>query len=209
MAPRADWKASVGRDDDAHPAKRAGLEPGDIIVTADGTPVDRVSTLQRLIRTHQPGDVLTLEAVRYGDHKTFKVTLAEAPGSTPEVASSRTSRNNDNTDAAGAMTSGKLGITVEPLAADAMKNANSATPLHGVVVREVQRGGAAEGQLTAGDVITDVIFPQPRAAIRSTADLQKALSGIKHDGYVGLLISRQSDAQGNRTTAVVNLHLEG
>jgi serine protease Do len=46
------------------PAKRAGMQPGDILVSADGKPLDRVSTLQRLIRTHQPGDEMTFEDVR-------------------------------------------------------------------------------------------------------------------------------------------------
>ena len=56
------------------------MEPGDIIISADGKPVDQVSTLQRIIRTHQPGDELTFEDVRYGTHRTMHVRLAEAPG---------------------------------------------------------------------------------------------------------------------------------
>ncbi|MBI1808716.1 MAG: trypsin-like peptidase domain-containing protein, partial [Gemmatimonadetes bacterium] len=72
---------------DDSPAKRAGMEPGDIIVAADGKPVDRVSTLQRIIRMHQPGDEMSFEDVRYGTHHTLKVKLAEAPGEATAVAS--------------------------------------------------------------------------------------------------------------------------
>jgi len=33
-------------------------EPGDVIVAADGKPVDRVSTLQRVVRAHEPGETV-------------------------------------------------------------------------------------------------------------------------------------------------------
>ncbi len=66
------------------PAEKAGMEPGDIVVKIDGVPSPRVSTLQRMIRSHQPGDVVDLDVVRYGEHKDFKVKLIEAP--TAEVA---------------------------------------------------------------------------------------------------------------------------
>ena len=61
------------------PAKKAGLQPGDVIITADGQPVDRVSTLQRIVRNHNPGETIEIEAMRYGQRKTFHVTLMEAP----------------------------------------------------------------------------------------------------------------------------------
>ena len=51
---------------DNTPAKRAGMQPGDVIITADGQPVDRVSTLQRIVRNHNPGETIEIEAMRYG-----------------------------------------------------------------------------------------------------------------------------------------------
>src|SRR5215218_3513249 len=58
-------------------AERAGVQAGDIIITADGQPVDRVSTLQRVVRNHQPGEKVQLEVMRYGQKKSFAVTLTE------------------------------------------------------------------------------------------------------------------------------------
>src|SRR6476646_7588794 len=63
---------------DNTPARRAGLQPGDVIITADGQPVDRVSTLQRIVRNHNPGETIEIEAMRYGQRKNFRVTLMEA-----------------------------------------------------------------------------------------------------------------------------------
>src|SRR5256714_4777845 len=74
---------------DNTPAKRAGLQPGDVIITADGQPVDRVSTLQRIVRNHNPGETIEIEAMRYGQRKTFRVTLMEAP-TDQEIASTAT-----------------------------------------------------------------------------------------------------------------------
>jgi serine protease Do len=67
------------------PAEKAGLEPGDVIVSADGHPVDRVSTLQRVVRTHEPGETVAVEVMRFGKRQTFRVRLAERADA-PDVA---------------------------------------------------------------------------------------------------------------------------
>src|SRR6266567_7754047 len=74
---------------DNTPARRAGLQPGDVIITADGQPVDRVSTLQRIVRNHNPGETIEIEAMRYGQRKNFRVTLMEAK-TDQEVATNNT-----------------------------------------------------------------------------------------------------------------------
>jgi serine protease Do len=61
------------------PAKAAGIEKGDIIVMADGHDIDHVATLQRVVRAHRPGDVVSLTFVRQGKEQTVQVKLAEAP----------------------------------------------------------------------------------------------------------------------------------
>ena len=50
-----------------------------MIVAADGKPTDRVSTLQRIVRAHKPGETVTLDVMRFGEKKSFKVKLIEAP----------------------------------------------------------------------------------------------------------------------------------
>ena len=69
------------------PAKKAGMEPGDVIISADGKPTDRVSTLQRIVRNHKPGETVVFEAMRFGQKKTFRVKLAELPESPRQVSS--------------------------------------------------------------------------------------------------------------------------
>ncbi|HEY2376706.1 MAG TPA: trypsin-like peptidase domain-containing protein [Gemmatimonadaceae bacterium] len=73
--------------DGASPAKSAGIEKGDIIVNADGHDIDHVASLQRVIRSERPGDVVSLTLVRQGAEKTVHVKLAEAPSEeTPKLA---------------------------------------------------------------------------------------------------------------------------
>ena len=73
--------------DVASPARSAGIEKGDIIVNANGHDIDHVATLQRVIRSQRPGDVVSLTFVRQGRERTVQVKLAEAPTEeSPKVA---------------------------------------------------------------------------------------------------------------------------
>jgi serine protease Do len=67
------------------PAAAAGMLRHDVITAVDGTPVERVGQLQRLIAQHHPGDQVTLSVVRYGDRLQFRIRLMEVTGSVPPV----------------------------------------------------------------------------------------------------------------------------
>ena len=188
------------------PAEKAGMEPGDIVVKIDGQPADRVSTLQRMIRTHQPGDVVTLEAVRYGEHKTFKVKLIEAPSAEKTVASNDRPAK-EPAPAPATVPAKKLGIVVEALTPELVKATGASASVQGVVVREVEHDGPAYNKLGRGDIITAMIFPEPKVQIRNADDLQRALAKVKAGDYVGLLLNVTVDNQGTRGTRVVNLRI--
>jgi serine protease Do len=64
--------------DETSPAHVAGLERNDVIIAVDGTPIERVGQLQRLIALHQPGEMVTLTTIRYGVSHSLQVRLAEA-----------------------------------------------------------------------------------------------------------------------------------
>lgn len=61
------------------PAARAGLKEGDIVVSADGRPIQRMSQLVAAIRTHAPADRMLLGASRNGRTSTYQVTVARPP----------------------------------------------------------------------------------------------------------------------------------
>src|SRR5690606_32916069 len=61
------------------PARRAGLQRGDVIVTIDGAPATRVGQLQRLVANHAPGETVRLGVIRYGQPHELTVELMRAP----------------------------------------------------------------------------------------------------------------------------------
>jgi putative serine protease PepD len=71
--------AVVGQVDDRQPAAKAGLEQGDIITKVDDTEITSGSDLTSAIRSHEPGDKVTITYTRDGDEKTAEVTLGELP----------------------------------------------------------------------------------------------------------------------------------
>ena len=184
---------------DDTPAKKAGLQPGDVIVTADGQPVDRVSTLQRIVRNHNPGETIEIEAMRYGQRKTFRVTLMEAQTDTEVASSAPVPTSNGGT------VHPALGIAVTPVSAEMAAQARMPTPVRGVMVSDVTPGGPADEKLTQNDVITEVLYPLPRRAINSPADLQSVLKGLKSGEYISLSVFNLADR--NHAPRIVNIQV--
>jgi putative serine protease PepD len=71
--------AVVGQVDEGQPAADAGLEEGDVITKVNDTEITSGSDLTSAIRSHQPGDKVTITYTRDGDEKTAEVTLGELP----------------------------------------------------------------------------------------------------------------------------------
>src|SRR5258708_34073570 len=62
------------------PAKKAGIEPGDVIVALDGQPIADVPQLQQKVGFKKPGDVVEVTRLRQGGVKTTGTArLAKAP----------------------------------------------------------------------------------------------------------------------------------
>ena len=185
---------------DNTPAKRAGLQPGDVIITADGQPVDRVSTLQRIVRNHNPGETIEIEAMRYGQRKNFRVTLMQAE-TDQQVATADTRTE----PTGGGVVHPALGISVAPVSTEIAAQARMTTPVRGVYVSDVIPGGPAEDKLYKNDVITDVLYPAPARAINTPADLQQALGRLKNGQYVSLRVF--SLAEATHAPRIVNLQV--
>jgi len=71
--------AVVADADQGQPAAKAGLKQGDVITKVDDTKITSGSDLTSVIRSHQPGDRVTITYTRGGDQKTAEVTLGELP----------------------------------------------------------------------------------------------------------------------------------
>ncbi len=187
------------------PAKAAGLEPGDVIIAIEGTSVDRVGALQRIVRTKKPGDVVSVDVMRFGDKKTFRVKLAEAPSDAPVAVADEAAPSREG--AAGgkpvavSVSADKLGITVEPISPEFSRDARVPESIKGVRVSQVDVGSGARGKLFDSDIITEVVYPRPRRAVRTTAELLAALKGLNAGDVITLGVFNVSN-QSNRVETI-------
>ncbi len=180
------------------PARRAGLEPGDIIVKVDGRAVDRVSALQRAVRAKKPGDNVELEAMRYGTRRTFRVRLAAAPSETRVAAAEAPS--------AIPPTTSRLGISVEPVGSDFVTARRLPEQYRGLRVANVEVGSPSYERLGTNDVIAEVLYPQPKQRLQTLDDLQRALDRVKAGDILSLLVFRGVEGNGGGTV-VVNIRV--
>jgi S1-C subfamily serine protease len=61
------------------PAERAGLKPGDIVVSFDGRSIATASDLGQAVLTRKPGDTVKVVVQRNGSRETLDVTLGTRP----------------------------------------------------------------------------------------------------------------------------------
>jgi serine protease Do len=175
---------------ESSPARKAGLEPGDIIVAVDGKPVEYVGQLQQEIAFRQPGDVVKVEVARKGgSHKTLEVRLQELPAARAVASSDDSTPGNDSSGDEPASTIGKLGITVAPLGEDDVQQLHLRPDQRGALVTDVRAGGPSYGELAGPDTGgPDIILSIEDTPVRSPADLKKALSAQKPGSIVSLRV---------------------
>jgi len=187
---------------DDSPAKRAGVEVGDVVIAAGGQRVNRVAELQRVVRGYKPGDQIDIEVMRFGERKSFKVRLGEPPSTADDQVASnsrgtlepvRDTRSYD-----------RIGITVTPLSAE-IANAASVREEYrrGLLVTAVSPRGPAYRELFANDdVIVRTLRPK-RADIRSASDLEDLVKEVKRGEILSLVVYNLRAG----STKVVNLSL--
>jgi serine protease Do len=123
--------ALVSSVEDAGPAAKGGIKPGDVILGWNGAAVDESSALPVLVADTRPGDAAKVRVWRDGAEKTLNVTVGELPNQEKTAAAERPAAN-----------SGKLGLTVR-------------SSDDGLVVQDASGPAAAAG-VQEGDVILAV-----------------------------------------------------
>ena len=193
-----------GTPGQASPAEKAGIEPGDVIVAIDGTPVDRVAQLQRIIRVHKPGETVSVDVMRYGQKHSYKVKLAEAPNDS-QLAGNDDDYSGTDSSAEKPASYDKLGISVEPMTVDRASRAEVSDAQRGLVVMSVDALGPSYQKLIAeSDVIVKVLNPMPHD-VRTVADLNSSISKLKNGDVVSLLVYTPQQKQ----SRVVNRRIGG
>ena len=173
------------------PAKAAGLQPGDVIVSLNDTSIDHVAQLQSMVGFKRPGEVVHVQAVHSGGlTRTYDVRLAAAETDTAVVASAGGSR--DKSAGPAEETSSKLGITVESLSADDVRHVTS--DLRGPVVTDVAADGPAYERIyppTPGGG-ADIILQVNGTRVRTVEEFQHAVHGLQSGQIVTLFVANVS-----------------
>jgi serine protease Do len=191
------------------PAKKAGIEPGDVIIAADGKPTDRMSTLQRIVRGHKPGETMTFEVMRFGTKKSYRVKLAEAPEAQQVATVDRVS--SPAGPASGSRRFDKIGIAVEPVSPELVTRARvSEAYRRGLVVSDVSVTGPAYRKLYADQtILVQVINPGPKRELHTAADLDAVLSKLRPGDLVTFLVYDLGQPDANSATRAVTVVVGG
>nr|PZN01742.1 MAG: peptidase [Pseudomonadota bacterium] len=154
------------------PAEKAGVKPGDIILSASGRAIEESADLPRIVGETRPGETIPMEVWRNGEKLNIKVTVARMPDddqtASPETPSAP---------------GGKLGIAVRALTPEERKQAKVDG---GVVIERIGPGPAASAGLRQGDVI----LAFNNAPVNSPEDLAKLTAKAK--GVVAVLVLREN-----------------
>ena len=126
------------------PAEKAGLQPEDVILAADGRQVEDNSDLSRYISSKAPGTSVKLDVVRGKDRKTVSVTLGTFPEENAEEQGEEAGK-------------ASLGMTLRDLTPSIAERMELPRGTRGALVMDVEAGEAAEDAgLVRGDVIVSV-----------------------------------------------------
>lgn len=164
------------------PARKAGLEPGDLITEFNDEPVIDGAHLKNLVAAVKPGETVKIKAIRSGKEKEFEVKLGER---TDEALAELTGEEMAPTEE-----EEWLGITVQELT-DELAQRLGYEGQQGVLVTEVDPGGPAakvEDPPKRGDLIQEI----EKKEIKDIDDYRQATEAVKDQKRVLIRLRRSS-----------------
>jgi serine protease Do len=160
------------------PSQHAGLAPGDVIVSINGHSVKSSSELTREVAKAHPGDVLKLDIIRDGKHRTVEVRSGTRP-SEKELAANENTPGQGGGGSSGPQAQRSpsvLGLSLAPLDDVLRRQLGLGATVRGAVVLSVDAASdAGQKGLKRGDVIVRA----GDAAVTSAAEVQAAVEAAK------------------------------
>ncbi len=174
---------------DNTPAKRAGLEVGDVVTTLDGLRVDGSAKLRLIVSAKRPGTDIAMTVLRDGQSVPIKATLgdlAEANGARPGTSQAEPARR---APAGNNIAEIIPGVTVQNLTPAARERYSIPEDVTGVVVTKLDESSTAA---TSGIEVGDVISAVNRKAVRAVGEATEMAKS--NDKNILLKVYRKGDS---------------
>jgi serine protease Do len=172
--------ALVASVDPDGPAGKAGMQPGDVILSVNGAPVSDASGLPAQIAQLTPGSTAQIDVWRKGGEQHLGVTIGALSGATESASAAP---DEPPAPAAPQPAHARLGVAVRPLTREELSDASLPS---GLLVEQAE-GPAANAGIEPGDVILAVDGEQ----VESVDQLRQRLA--QANDSVSLLIQRDGE----------------
>ncbi|MGB7211125.1 MAG: Do family serine endopeptidase [Gemmatimonadales bacterium] len=173
--------------DDASPAKKAGIERGDVVISIDGKPINRVAELQQAVAFKHPGDQVSVEVARRGGVRKVITVRLTASDSADTTKLAQTRGGSGGAAPAVRNAGALLGISVRPLTPELADQYQLTDPIQGLVVTDVDPNGPSAQYLldeSAGG--PDIITAVEGKPVKTETDLRNALKSAGSGSIVTL-----------------------
>ncbi len=170
------------------PAARAGIQAGDVILSAAGQTMDDYKALTKLVAATDAGSTMALQIHRSGKVQDINVKIGPMPNDDDVAVAPVSDDTNDGQP--------RIGLYLAPLTPDVRKQQGIDTDSQGVLVAKVEPGSPAEeAGIRAGSLITmvgstPVDSPeQVVAEVRAAAEQERpaVLLRIEHEGKLAFI----------------------
>jgi len=179
------------------PAAKAGLQPGDVVQSINGTPIATPRDLAVTISGLKPGEEAKVRVLRDGAAKDMKITVGEMPRERMAAAEPTEQPNR-----------ARVGVALGALSPEVRAQLELPEAVKGAVIQRVQPGSPAQNAgLRAGDVILGVGGKAIETPAEAVSAIRDALTGkdqavalrILRDGasrFVGISVDPSADTAG-------------
>jgi serine protease Do len=163
------------------PAKKAGLQPRDVIISYDGRPAENPGHLRNMVASTPLGKTVTVKLIRDKKPLEVDVKVTELP---KELAST-----GGDIESSGSLEGTVFeGVEVHDLTPDLARGMGYPSSEKGVVITKVEPGSPADD---AGLAEGDMILELNKQRIRTVRDYHRAVARLQKDQAVLLWLNRQ------------------
>lgn len=173
------------------PAEKAGIQPGDIILSFGGEPIFSMQSLHLLVAETRPNTLVELIVLRNGEEKTMDVIIGKLPDEGYDALETSPYREQ------GRMQRNALdGVAVRNLTPSVRREFQLPRNIQGILVARVERGSPS---YQAGLRRGDVIFSIEKQPISNVEDALRIVEGIEKKS---LLLRVWNPSSGSRYVVV-------